>query len=41
MNLLKKIRHLLLVLALVPIKVLEEKEKEWKLQEMLKRATIS
>ena len=39
MNLLKKIRRLLLVLALVPINFLEEKEKERKLQEMLKRAT--
>jgi hypothetical protein len=36
-NLLQKIRRMLLVLALVPLKWLEEKEKERKLQERLKR----
>jgi hypothetical protein len=37
LNMIKKIRRLLLVLALVPFKWLEEKEKERKLQERLKR----
>jgi hypothetical protein len=37
LNLLKKIRRLLLVLLFVPIKFLEEKEKERKLQEKLAR----
>ena len=37
LNLFRKIRRLLLVLVLVPFKLLEEKEKERKLQEKLKR----
>jgi hypothetical protein len=37
LNLFRKVRCLLLVLVLVPFKLLEEKEKEKKLQEMLKR----
>jgi hypothetical protein len=37
MNLLQKIRRFLLVLALAPLYWLEEREKEKKLQERLKR----
>jgi hypothetical protein len=36
-NFIRKIRQLLLVLALVPLKLLEEKEKERTLQDRLKR----
>jgi hypothetical protein len=37
MNLLQRIRRMFLVLALVPLYWLEEKEKERRLQERLKR----
>jgi hypothetical protein len=37
LKMIKKIRCLLLVLALVPLKLLEENEKERKLQERLKQ----